>query len=288
MFAYNRIQRVFSSAEVIPFKKSSKIVIISDCHRGTGSGADDFSKNQNLYYVALRHYLRDGYTYIELGDGDELWKNRRFTMIAQEYKHIFALLRQFHQDGRLYMIYGNHDMDKNNPTWVTYNFESGIDQAEPLFPGIQIRDGLVLRHMPSGRKILLIHGHQADFFNYTLWRLARFLVRYVWQPLELVGVTNPFDVPRSPRRRELVEELLINWCKQENTMLIAGHTHRTAFPKAGEPPYYNDGSCVHRRYITCMEIEGDYISLVRWSIQPRPDNVLYVKRDVVHRDKPWG
>ena len=281
MSAYKRIQNAFTSAEIIPFDKTSKIVMISDCHRGTGFGADDFSKNQNLYYIALSHYLRENYTYIELGDGDELWKNRHFPIIVQEYRHIFSLLSQFHHSGRLYMLYGNHDMDKKNPAWTSYHLEASFDEIGPLFPGIKIHEGLVLHHQSTGQKILLIHGHQADFFNFKLWRLARFLVRYVWRPLELVGVQNPFDAPRNPNRRQLVERFLINWCKDENTMLVAGHTHRTVFPKKGEPPYYNDGSCVHQRHITCMEIENDYISLVKWSIQPRQDNVLYVKRDVL-------
>jgi len=274
MSSYTRIQKVYSNAEVLSFDKTSKIVIISDCHRGAGSGADNFSKNQNIYHVAISHYLREGHTYIELGDGDELWKNRRFLTIAQEYKHIFSLLSELHQNGRLRMIYGNHDMVKKSPAWVARNLED-------IFPDIKISDGLVLRHQSSGRKILLLHGHQADFFNYRLWRLARFLVRYLWQPLELVGVQNPFEPSRNSNRRELVEQLLMSWCQRESVMMIAGHTHRTAFPKQGEPPYYNDGSCVHRRYITCLEIENDIISLVRWSVQPRYDNVLYVRRDVV-------
>lgn len=273
MSVYKRIQKVFSESETIPFDKNSKIVMISDCHRGSGSGADDFSKNENIYYVAINHYLKENYTYIELGDGDELWKNRRFSKIHSEYRHIFKLLTRLYEKGKLYMIYGNHDMDKSNPAWVTRNM--------PMFPDIKISSGLILRHHVSGRKILLLHGHQADFFNFKLWRLAKLLVRYIWQPLELIGVQNPFDTTYSTDRRELVEKLLMDWSRRENTMLVAGHTHRTVFPKDNEPQYYNDGSCVHRRYITCIEIVDDQVSLVRWSVQPRQDNVLYVKRDVV-------
>jgi len=144
---------------------------------------------------------------------------------------------------------------------------------------------LVLNHQPSGQKILLLHGHHADFFNFRLWWLARFLVRYVWRPLELIGVQNPFDTPHSPGRRNMVERFLIDWCKRQNTMLIAGHTHHTAFPEAGEPPYYNGGSCVSRQHITCLEIENDCIALVKWSLHPRRDGVLYVRRDVIKVDK---
>jgi len=263
--------------------------MISDCHRGIGSAADNFAKNKNIYHAALNHYFREGFTYIELGDGDDLWENRHFHMIVHHHKDTFELLSKFHNSGRLYMIYGNHDMYKKSPAWVQRNLEGSPvggyanDGATPgimLFPGIKTYDGLVLLH-PSGRKILLIHGHQADFFNYRLWRFARFLVRYLWRPLELIGVQNPFDTPSRPGRRNVVEKQLINWCRRENTMLIAGHTHRPAFPRPEEPPYYNDGSAVSRHHITCIEIENDCITLVKWSLQPRRDGVLYVRRDVL-------
>ena len=299
MFAISRIQKAFDTAKELPIDKNSKLVLVSDCHRGIGSAADNFAKNQNIYHAALNHYLREGFTYIELGDGDELWENRRFPMIVQEHRQIFELLSQFHKSGKMYMIYGNHDMYKKNPEWVTRYMESSFgiggsksecwnigaahaaEDAGPLFPGIKTYDGLVLHDTASGHKFLLIHGHQADFFNFKMWRLARFLVRYFWRPLELIGVQNPFDTPRRPGRRSMVERFLIGWCKRQDTALIAGHTHRPVFPKTGEPPYYNTGSCVKRQHITCLEIERNCISLVRWSTQPREDNVLYVKRDVL-------
>ena len=64
-------------------------------------------------------------------------------------------------------------------------------------------------------------------------------------------------------------------------MLIAGHTHRPSFPKVGEPMYFNDGSCVHPRCITSIEIEKGEISLVKWSMMTRQDRSLYVEREVL-------
>ena len=312
MFAYTRIQKAYNSATTVDINSKSKLVMMSDCHRGTGSAADDFAKNQNIYHAALNHYFRDGFTYIELGDGDELWENRHFPMIMQAHRDTFQLLSKFHKSDRLYMIYGNHDMDKKDPEWVARYFEgslvsgytdtpvenhsnradfkrsdnsSGKNLGTPAFPGIKMHEGIILMHQPSGKEILLIHGHQADFFNFRMWRLARFMVRYLWRPLELIGVQNPFDTPHRPGRRNIVERFLIDWCKRAGKMLIAGHTHNTSFPVSGEPPYYNDGSIVSRQHITCLEIEDDCISLVKWSLQPRRDGVLYVRRDVLaHRE----
>jgi len=104
------ISKVFETAEQITFDDSSRIVLMSDCHRGDGSWADDFSRNQNLYFAALTHYYKEKYTYIEIGDGDELWENSRFSDIKQMHSDVFWLLSKFYNEGRLYLIFGNHEI----------------------------------------------------------------------------------------------------------------------------------------------------------------------------------
>ncbi len=46
----------------------------------------------------------------------------------------------------------------------------------------------------------------------------------------------------------------------------------------------NTGSCVHPRCITCMEIENDTITLVKWTIDVRKDRSLYVSREVLEKN----
>lgn len=66
--------------------------------------------------------------------------------------------------------------------------------------------------------------------------------------------------------------------KEENCMIITGHTHRPMFPEIGEPLYFNDGSCVHPRCITAIEIvEGD-VTLVKWVVKTKKDGTLYIAR----------
>ena len=96
MKTWERLSEIFESAERIPIDESSKIIIMSDCHRGDGSQADDFFKNENLYQTALNYYFNQGYTYIELGDGDELWENKEFAGIVDEHLEIFLLLKILH------------------------------------------------------------------------------------------------------------------------------------------------------------------------------------------------
>jgi hypothetical protein len=64
-----RLTEVFRSSQEIPFDDGSKFILFSDCHRSNNSWADDFANNQSLFFFALQHYFKDGFTYIELGDG---------------------------------------------------------------------------------------------------------------------------------------------------------------------------------------------------------------------------
>ncbi|EHQ89762.1 metallophosphoesterase [Desulfosporosinus youngiae] len=280
-----RISKVFESAQEIPIDDSSRIILMSDVHRGDGSWADDFSKNQNLYFAALTHYYYENYTYIEIGDGDELWKNKRFSDIIYVHSNAFWLLSKFYDEGRLYMIFGNHDMVKSNAKFVDDTMNQYFDEREkkyiPLFKNIKLHEGLVLRHRVTDHKILLIHGHQVSFLDYELWWLSRFLVRYLWRPLESFGVNDPTSTAKNYRKKDAVEKKLTEWVIQEKHMLIAGHTHKPMFPEVGCHPYFNDGSSIHPRSITAIEIADGNIALVKWSVKTKDDGTLFIGRDVL-------
>ncbi len=90
-----RLDRAFENVPVLPLAENSRYVLFSDCHRGNGTHNDNFLKNQHLYFAALKHYYREGYTYIELGDGDELWENRDMEQIKEIHNDVFWLLSLF-------------------------------------------------------------------------------------------------------------------------------------------------------------------------------------------------
>jgi predicted phosphodiesterase len=152
-----------------------------------------------------------------------------------------------------------------------------------LFPGIEITEGLILRHRYTNNQIFLTHGHQGDYLNDTMWLVSRFLVRYLWRPLELIGIKDPTSTSKNNKKKNAVEKNLMNFAKEHNQMMICGHTHRPVFPKPGETPYFNDGSCVHPRCITAIEIRYGMISLVKWAIMTKPDRTLYVGREVLEQ-----
>lgn len=285
MSVSKRLTEVFNYADVIPYDNHSKFVLMSDCHRGDGSQKDSFLNNQNLFFAALSYYYEKNFTYIELGDGDELWENRKMDGIITVHSNAFWLMSKFYEQNRLYMIYGNHDKIKANKQFRSNNLHSFYDEGQkksfPLLPKIHMNEGLILENKDAGHRIHLAHGHQGDFLNDTLWRLARFLVRFIWGPLELISFKDPTSAAKNYDKKEIIERKLSHWADSNGKMLIAGHTHRPVFPRPGDSLYFNEGSCVHPRCITAIEISDGMISLVKWSIQTRKDRSLFVDKEIL-------
>lgn len=284
-YASRNLSKAYEEAQSINYNNDTKIVIMSDCHRGNGENSDNFFKNQNIAFVALSYYNEKNFIYIEAGDGDELWEGNSQADIIEMYGCIFWMLSQFNKSNRLYMLFGNHDIAKKDSNFAKENYASYYDAVQnkyiPLFEDIKIHESVILNHIVSGNKILVLHGHQADYFNNSLFWLSRFLVRYLWKPLEVIGVKNPTSAAKNYLKKESIEKHIIKWANTNRQIVIAGHTHRPYMPKAGESMYFNDGSCVHPRCITAIEIENNKISLVKWSVKTRYDAALYIGRDVL-------
>lgn len=283
MSTSKRLNRAFKNVPILPLTAHSKYVLFSDCHRGTGMPSDNFLKNQNLYFAALQYYYDRNFTYIEIGDGDELWENRSLSQIKEIHNNTFWLLSQFYIRNRLYMIYGNHDMVKKNPRFCAAYYTTypcSTCSIEELFPEIVFYPGIILEDCKSKRDIYLTHGHQADFFNSVLWKTARFLVRYLWRPLENIGFLDPTSAAKNNSKKKRIEYTLSNWALENQCILVCGHTHRPMVGSA-DSPYFNTGSCVHPRCITCIEVENRCLTLVKWTLAARPDQTLYVARETL-------
>lgn len=281
MSCETRLNHSFENAPVLPLNENTRYVLFSDCHRGNGTHNDNFLKNQHLYFAALQHYYRCGYTYIELGDGDELWENRNMEQIKEVHNNVFWLLSLFYQENRLYMLYGNHDMIKKSASFSRKKchsyFCTSSQKKEPLFPGIRCHAGIILKQKQTGKCFYLTHGHQASLMNSTLWRVNCFLVRYIWKPLEQIGILDPTSAAKNYTTKHRSERRLSEWSKKHNRTLITGHTHR---PMAGSENshYLNTGSCVHPRCITCIELCNNKIFLVKWYMGTRENGNFYLER----------
>ncbi|WP_027880896.1 metallophosphoesterase [Mesoflavibacter zeaxanthinifaciens] len=281
--AKKRLDRAYQNAHVVPFDDDSKFILFSDCHRGDNSFADDFANNRNIYYHALKHYYVEGFNYAELGDGDELWENISFSSILNAHKNVYELMQLFHKKNRLHMIWGNHDMVYRNPDTVKKNlstyFDPKVGEDVELFGDIKYHEAIVLKHKDTNQEIFLTHGHQADWWNYNFWKWSRFLVRILWKPLNVMGIADPTSPAKNYKELIKVERRTKKWITDNNNLMtIVGHTHRPRFPEPGDIAFFNDGSCVHPRSITGIEIENGAISLIKWQIATKEDGTLQIVR----------
>ncbi|UCE93787.1 MAG: metallophosphoesterase family protein [Flavobacteriaceae bacterium] len=272
------LNKSFSKAKRVTFPRDAKIVFFSDLHKGDNSYADDFRSNMAIYTHAMESYFKNGFTYIELGDGIELWENNSFRPIYETYKHIFELLKRFYEKQRLYLLWGNHDMEFRDPIMVekvmrTFFTPRNIADKDAIFD-LQYHEGLILEFENSERSIFAIHGHQADYMNYKHWKFNRFFVRYFWKYLQKwFGISDPTSPAKNYKGLIRVERKLNQWIVRNNQqMLICGHTHRPRFPDPGDIPLFNDGSCVHPNSIIGIEIQNFSISLVKWHYQDSKGN----------------
>ncbi len=281
-----RLDNAYKKAKIIDFDDSSKFILFSDCHRSDNSFADDFANNRNIYFHALRHYYNHGFMYCEIGDGDELWENIAFEPIFEAHKNVYMLMQLFHKQNRLHMLWGNHDMVYRNPNYVKKHLSTYFDKVTgeevELFKNIKYHESVILKHTETGQELFLTHGHQADAWNYIFWKWSRFLVRILWKPLNVMGISDPTQPAKNYKELIKIERSTKKWIIENNNIItIVGHTHRPRFPEHGDIAYFNDGSCVHPRSITGIEIENGEICLVKWQINTNNDGSLQIVRDVL-------
>jgi len=285
-----KLSEVYHHAERVPFDNHSRLIFFSDVHRGDNSWADEFARNQVIYAYALAYYFQEGFTYIEVGDGDELLKNRNLVGIRTAHAPVYKLLRKFYRRGRFYYLHGNHDIHYRDQGYsrgcLSSLYNPYRDELEPLFPGLRVREGLVLVHQETGQDLFVVHGHQGEFLNDRAWQISQFLLRSIWKPLQLLGIQNPSRVSVNPQIRRKVEMELIAWSTDNDQALLCGHTHKASFPIPGEAAYFNTGSCVHPRWITGLEIDRGAVQLIRWRVKPDPLGHLSIQREVVSGPEP--
>ena len=268
--AHRRLDQVYRAASRVSFDDGSRILLLSDTHRGDSGRTDAFAPNEPLFCQALQHYYQEGFTYVEVGDGDELWHSRHITDIRAAHPRTFELLHQFDASGRLYLLLGNHDLQ-------------GLQHDRIEKDGLVAHEGIVLEHAITGQEMFVVHGHQADLKSDTLSPLSRLFIRQVWRRLQRLGVgrsTGP-DAPDNDlgafemwvRRwvrgdTLLIRGRIVSWLEQRDQITICGHTHQPASATRGAPPYFNTGSCTVPGQITGLEIQDGWITPIRWVGRP--------------------
>lgn len=273
----------------IELNQERKIILFSDLHRGVGDYADDFMHNVFVFANALNYYLREEFIYIEIGDGDELYENRKLVDIVRTHGNIYSLMNEFHKEDRFVYIWGNHNLQLRNRKLRDKALEEAWAHIPGLFRDIEVYETVLL-----GDRIFLFHGHQGDPINDAFVPLGRFMVRNFWRPLQTgFGVKDLTSPAQNIRKRNRVEDAILEWARENKMVTIAGHTHRAMFyslskqqkmaGEKGEPYYFNCGCGLHPRYITCLEIEEMTIRLVKWHLRAEPgdESRLRIGREVL-------
>jgi UDP-2,3-diacylglucosamine pyrophosphatase LpxH len=263
-----QLDNLLTSTPETPFNDTSKIIFFSDAHRSNKNDGDEFAPNEGLFTHALGHYYQAGFTYVELGDGDDLWQTPRFGDIQQAYPVVFDWLRLFKLQNRLHLIVGNHE--------VQGQAGQSIQKGDFL-----AQEGLVLRHTQTGQRLLVAHGHQVDIWCNQLNSISQWLVHFTQRTLDFLqekrGYT--FTAPTQAEgiimqrlrlwyqgQQENLTQQLIAWARDKQQLIISGHTHWPIFPVDYRAPYFNAGCCINPGYITGIEIQNGMISLIKWFI----------------------
>ena len=210
MFADKRLTNAYNNSKVEYFDENSKYVIFSDCHRGVGSLSDEFTKNQNTFIHAIKHYYNNGFTYVEAGDGDELWEHPNLKLIFNAHYGVFRNIKRFHDDNRLVMIYGNHNNYLKNDKYVKKHYYEYYNEFKEecynFLEGLIPYEGLVLRHKRTEQEIFICHGHQGDLANDQLWFLSMLSLKYFWRFFHALGAKNPSSPVKNEHKRHKLEK----------------------------------------------------------------------------------
>ena len=290
MYTDKKLWDAYRNAKVEHFDAASKYIIFSDSHRGDDSASDEFTRNQTVLLQALNYYYRNGYKYVEAGDGDELWEYSDFKSIRLAHSDIFLAIKRYFDEDRLILLYGNHNIFLRSKNYVKKNYYCYYDEfsqdTHELLDGITPREALVLKYSPTGQEILVVHGHQGDTMNDQLWRLSMFLSRYLWRYAHVIGFQNPTSPARNLYKRTKIELKYKKWILENHKFIICGHTHRPKFSESSELPYFNSGCCIHTKGITGIEIADGSIMLVNWRVKAEEDGNLRVERSVTRGPVP--
>lgn len=279
------LRRAKKLKDVIDINDDTRLIFFSDIHRGDNSLTDEFAHNQNVYYHALSHYLKQGFKYIEVGDGDELWEYGSFENIRSAHSDVYCLLKEFYDANAFEYLFGNHNMAMAHPLvskhLLTHFFDDYLDIDMPLFPKIRTKEAMILRDKKSKKKVLVVHGHQGDFINDQGWIISLFLMKVFWRFMHMIGFRNPASPSKNRVKRHRIEKNFSKWILENNVGILCGHTHRPKLPDEGQAAYLNTGCCVHPRGITGIELIGRKFYLIYWSVKPDEDGSLYIHRKVM-------
>lgn len=215
----------------LQFDTESRFIIFSDQHRGSKNGADDFAVAEPNYLAALDYYYTNNFSFISLGDSEELWENS-LTRVKKYNVLSFEAEKKFIQRKQFYKIFGNHDLYWVNDPLAWWQLKKIYGEDVKVYEGIVLKSTahsheLATRYSPF--TILLTHGHQGDASSDGNW-FSKFFVARIWAPLQSYLKINPNTPAYDEDMKTDHNHIMYDWSAlQNNLILITGHTHQPVF-----------------------------------------------------------
>lgn len=209
---------------VIDFHERSKMVVLSDQHKGSRNHRDDFLLAERNYLEALKYYNEHEFIYCNLGDSEELWENT-IEGILKHNKETFRTEAEFLKRDAFIKVFGNHDLYWDNDPLATLNLYRAYGQK------VKVYEGLIIRLKVKGRplSVLLTHGHQGDLQSDGNW-FSKWFVSTIWGPLQAFLRINPNTPAYDNKLKSEHNQIMYDWtAMQQDLVLITGHTHQPVF-----------------------------------------------------------
>lgn len=263
-----------------------RFIIFSDHHKGNKDHGDDFANNEKNYIAAMDYYLLHKYTYINLGDAEELWKYGPKEVISKNIQSLRCEAK-FQKENKYYKTFGNHDLTWKNKLDVDIWFKDVFDLPMPIYEGVLLKTIIGEKAL----SVFLTHGHQGDKMSDNN-ALSTWMVAHIWRPLQRYLEINVNTPAKDYSLRDKHNIMMHEWSsRRENLLLVTGHTHKPVFASGLysdhpnntvndtkiavatrqskiKPTYYNTGCCCYNDgNITGIEICDGRISLIKWFLE---------------------
>jgi len=212
---------------LLPFDPGmDRFIIFSDQHKGNRDGADDFAGAELNYLRALDHYSKNDFTYISLGDSEELWENSIWT-VKKKNTAVFELEKIFLQKNKFIKIFGNHDLFWDNDPLAAWHLKDIYGEKVRVYEGIVLRTDYEL--LTANFDLFLTHGHQGDAQSDGNW-FSKFFIANIWAPLQAFLRINPNTPAYDAEKKTLHNRIMYEWsASKEKILLVTGHTHQPVF-----------------------------------------------------------
>ncbi|HLO83262.1 MAG TPA: metallophosphoesterase [Chitinophagaceae bacterium] len=244
------------------------IIIFSDQHKGARTGSDDFELSEKNYLKALAYYNQNKFALLALGDSEELWENTVLA-VMKNYKDTFEAEALFAQRDAFYKVYGNHDLFWDNDPFASTFLKKMYGLDVSIYSGIVFRIALDKRTID----IFCTHGHQGDKQSDGN-ALSKWFISYIWGPMQSYLKINTNNPSTNDDLKTLHNEFMYQWSsKQNNIILITGHTHQPVF-----------GSLTHlerlllRREEALQANDGETLAKIDAEIPRRKNEYDYIKQ----------